>query len=278
MAIPVNRLIITRKSANHWVYVLNDEPDTRDANAYTGNRNGNLITINTITGAIILPDVYYSVISYYSEVDPSKNMVTPVSAELLQGHLIEETFFRIPTGGTGGGGSGGVDEFKQLTDVDVPSFTGRNGQILYIDGLFIRSMQNPLLNINLQDLANYLNPGYFPPDSYLITGSQTDGSGNATGFGVAPILNLIDRPAEFNEARFFKKGYQYIDGDLTPNQDIYVQEVGDYFQAMIINTDGYPVLYTGRWKGGDLTDLASIEWGDGDFYPMEGEPGYEESN
>jgi len=281
----VDRLIITRKSANHWVYVLNDEPGTRDANAYTGNRNGNFITINTITGAIILPSVYYGNISYYDQTDPGNNMVNPVSAEILQGYLIAQGFFKDTVSGGSGSGSGGVDEFKELIDVQIPSFTGRTGQLLYIDGLYVKSMANPLMSIKLQDLENWLG-GTLQPNQYILSSSQINPDGSSIGLVQSSINNIINRPPAFNEIRIDYKGYNWTVGNPpTGNLEEYSMQPGDLISKWFIlpysvDNPEYPYgriafMLSGRWNGGDVNSLDSFADGHIVLYqPFTTDPDY----
>jgi len=281
----VDRLIITRKSANHWVYVLNDEPGTRDANAYTGNRNGNFITINTITGAIILPSVYYGNISYYDQTDPGNNMVTPSSAEILQGYLIAQGFFKDTVSGGSGSGSGGVDEFKELIDVQIPSFTGKTGQLLYIDGLYIKSMANPALNIKLEDLVNWRG-GMLLPNQYILSSSQINPDGSSIGLVQSSINNIINRPPAFNEIRIDYKGYNWTVGNPpTGNLEEYSMQPGDLISKWFIlpysvDNPEYPYgriafMLSGRWNGGDVSSLDSFADGHIILYqPFTTDPDY----
>ena len=280
----VDRLIITRKSANHWVYVLNDEPGTRDANAYTGNRNGNFITINTITGAIILPSVYYGNISYYDQTDPGNNMVNPVSAEILQGYLIAQGFFKDTVSGGSGSGSGGVDQFKQLTDT-FPSFTGRNGQLLYIDGLYVNSMENPAENISFEDLVNWRG-GTLQPNQYILSSSQINPDGSSIGLVQSSINNIINRPPAFNEIRIDYKGYNWTAGNPpTGNLEEYSMQPGDLISKWFIlpysvGNPEYPYgriafMLSGRWNGGDVNSLDSFADGHIILYqPFTTDPDY----
>jgi len=273
----ITSLVITKRSGNFWSLNVNESPqgDEIAQDAYRGGVDGQFITIKAANGAILVHQVPFSVVQYIDTLDNANSLLNPQSPLELMAHLQDENFFIGNI--NDGSGSGDSVTFKSLTDVAVNSFLGLENYILQIDsnGQYIIAVPNTANTLKLQQLQNYLNNDYFPPDSYIITGSQTDVNGNATGFGIAPILNLIDRPAEFNEPKLYRKGYVYIDGVFTVNQEVYIAEIGDYFNTIIFNESGYPILYEGRWRGGDMTDLNNFTWGEGEFYPLPGEPGYE---
>lgn len=270
----ITKLDIYRKSEIRWIYNVNENPTEQEYNAYTGSRNGDILTINSINGAIILPQVPFSVVSYYDEVNPDNNLPAASSADELFGFLQAQGFF---ANGGNGGGSGGVSTFKQLLDVDVATFIGRSGQIVVVneDATKLILVDNPSSELRFQDLLNFI-PDNFPPNQYFLTSSQVDNEGNAIGVVLSSINNIVNRPPAFDEY-VITKGWQQIDSEVVPNEEDYSLEVGDlvdkWFQYP--PDESYPNGYMsymvkGRWNGGDMSDANNFE--NGTFYTYELNP------
>jgi len=272
----ITSLVITRRSAVYWTYNVNQTPanQERDASSYTGTRDGDYITIKTLTGAVLTERVPFSAIQYIDTLDTSNNMTNPQSSAELQAHLIAQGFY---VGSATGSGGGSATTFKSLSDVAVNSFLGREGYIIKVDenGQYLVAVPDSANTLMLQQLQNYLNGTYFPPDSYIMTGSQVDEDGNALGFTVGNLQSIINRPPAFDEPYISRKGYTYVDGVLIKNQNLYSSEIGDIFRLMVINDAGEPYEYYGRWMGGDTSLLENFKWSKGSFSPLPGEPGYE---
>jgi len=275
----ITSLIITRRNAVYWVYQVNDEDITRDAAGYTGSREGDYITIKTISGAPLTIKVPFSYIKYYDANDSDNNMTDPGSAEEMQGHLIAQNFY--VNFNEGGGGGSAVQTFKALLDVLVPSFVGRAGQAVVVADneqyLETASLSTPLL----QGLANYLG-GAFLPNKYIVTSSAVDGGGNAIGFVLADVNNIINRPAAFSETTILQKGYLWIEDVMTPNIEQYSLEPGDLIARWyyLAPDDDFPVgrvLYaTGRWNGADITNINNISRGGlRQYFAFDTDPDYE---
>lgn len=270
----ITSLIITKKAASYWVYQVNGETQTRDANAYTGTREGDYFTMGTRTGAPQLVNVYYAVISYVDELDSGNNVNAPASSpEALQAHLIAQGFYEA--GSTGGGGTG-AEYFTDLGDT-FASYIGREGHNITVNasGTGLTSAQNSIPT--LQQLANYLGGSTIPKNHAVITSSVDNGSGSAIGFTTAPLYNLINRPAGFFEFAIIRKGWTWVDGILNVNQEEYAMEVGDIC-SFIYNDDANQQLWYypyARYKGGeDLGELTNWEAPYRLRLAYEGEPDY----
>jgi len=260
----ITSLIITRRNAVYWVCQVNDEDITRDAAGYTGSREGDLITIKTISGAPLTLKVPYSYIQYYDANDADNNLINPGSAEEMQGHLIAQNFY--VNFNEGGGGGSAVQTFKALLDVLVPSFIGRAGQAVVVSDneqyLETAAFSAPLL----QGLANYLG-GDFLPNRFVVTSSTVGGDGIANGFGLADPINIINRAPRFDEMSIVKKGYVWVDNAVVKNEQDYIVEVGDVVEKWFFNEpdDIFPygqLVYMpfGRWNGGDTNLLNSFTY------------------
>jgi len=256
MATEIESLTITRLAPSYWVYVANGDIEG-DANAYTGTRNGDFLTIKTRTGAILLEDIYFGYIDYIDQSEPLNNLINPSSAQEMQGHLVAQGFYE----GSAGEGTGSVTTFKQLLDVAVPSFFGREGQFLVIDenGEFVNTTQNPAQSLKLQDLDNYLSTG-FAPRMIVMTSSLQNDDGTAAGFVLSSPYNLINRPPKYDEVAVMKKGYVVIDNSVIFNQEEYALEIGDICLIWSDTTgETVPELIMGKWNGGSVNDVSSFD-------------------
>lgn len=270
----INSLDITRISQNYWELNYNELPDPLGADNYSGYLKPNgFIDFTTKRGAGII-SAHYSVISYVDNVEPENNFSGASSGTIVMRSLKAVGFFGNDV--SGGGGTG-VDTFKELLDVDVPSFTGRDGQILFVNGDFIDTKQDPSQNLRLQDLSNYIEAavgfGSFPPGKLLMTSTIIGSNGNARGFLTVSPINYINRAPSFDEISILKKGYQFVDGILVPNEEMYAEERGDWLLYTNVTEANEVYLCIGRWKGNTLeaSDMAeAVSW----FVPLEDEPGF----
>jgi len=272
----ITSLVITRRSAVYWTYNINNSgiEEERFASSYQGTMNGNYITLTTLSGAVLAHQVPFSAVQYIDNTNPSNNLTNPQTPLELEGHLITEGFY---TGSAQGTTPGEATTFVELLDVFFSTYLGRRGQAVVVNDseTGLTSIALGAANTKLQQLQNYLNGTYFPPDSYIMTGSQVDGDGNALGFTVGNLQSIINRPPAFDEPYISRKGYTYVDGVLIKNQNLYSSEIGDIFRLMVINDEGEPYEYYGRWMGGDTSLLENFKWSKGSFSPLPGEPGYE---
>lgn len=268
----ITSLVITRKATKYWVYVVNGETESRDANAYTGTRQGDYITIKTLTGAPQAVRVYFNVIQYIDNLDPTNNLTDPSNAEEVQGHLISQGFY---TDDTTGGGTGGVDIFKLLLDVNVPSFSGRAKQVLAIDDNEAFVITKVLETISrIQDATDYIG-GQFLPNKYLMTSNQVDEDGFSVGLVQADNDLVVNTPIPFGVYRVKVKGY-IESGTVepytyTPNIENFVLESGDIVEG-ISATDGK--LYEMRYISGNPTLLSNYEIIGWKKISIPGEPTY----
>jgi len=289
----ITSLTITKISPRYWKYVSNLNPQGGGASAYTGTALGNFITTKTLTGGVLLKDVQWNVINYIDNLDPTKNMNgADVTVDELMAHLVEENFYvSVDVVGS----VSGVNAFKQLLDT-FDSFTGRNGQILYVNETTgkIASKIDSAKTIKLQDLVNYLvSPGgieypdgkYLPPNKLLMTSSQIDSSSesnSAAGFVTVDPVDYYNRPALFTERKILHKGYGWQDNTIVGNEEIYAAEVGDllggwfYFEP----NDAYPFgqmrYIVARWNGGDQSDINNYSIGPDNAMPFPTDPDKEE--
>lgn len=261
MAEQITSLVITKIAPKYWIYTVNDEEQTRDANAYTGTRIGDYITIKTVTGAPQALRVYFADIQYIDNLDPDNNLTSPSNPQEVQGHLISQGFY---TDDTTGGGTGGVDIFKLLLDVAVPSFAGRAGQVLKIndDETFIVSEFISFVQ-KFQDLSNWLGGEDLVPNRYILTSSQVDEDGNSIGLISAPISQIINRPFLFNEAGVTHKGATIVSGEIVANEEQYTPEIGDAvtFFAFDEPTNRLYKYIDAKWLGGSMDDPLNYDWG-----------------
>jgi len=254
----ITSLIITRKAPAYWVYQVNDEDFTRDANAYTATREGDLFTIKTRTGAPQIL-VNYAVVQYIDEATPANNLTDPSSPEVLQGHLIAQGFYE----GSTGGGTGGVTTFKALLDT-FASFAGREGQnvIVGLDGENLDTAPNTIPKI--QNLINYLGGDYLPPNVLFITSSIIGEDGSSIGFRTMSPYNLINRPMQYNEEGVIIKGYNGFDEAGSPiwNTEDYAKEIGDICWVWRLPAEPddegrfVPKLSKAQWLGGTDYDFS----------------------
>lgn len=255
----ITSLVITRKATKYWVYVVNGETESRDANAYTGTRQGDYITIKTLTGAPQAVRVYYNVIQYIDNLDPTNNLTDPSNAEEVQGHLISQGFY---TDDTTGGGTGGVDIFKLLLDVNVPSFSGRAKQVLAIDDNEAFVITKVLETISrIQDATDWLGSTLIP-NSYVLTSSQVDEDGNSIGFIQSPTSQIINRPFLYTEQGTIHKGATVVDGAVIPNPEPYTPEAGDVTQLFqyVESEDRVYFIPFAKYLGGVTSDISNYDW------------------
>lgn len=251
----IERVIITRRTNNYWEYKLTingiEDVLPRAWGSYTGGSNGNYIYIVSWQGGILMNNVSYTVFSYYDATDNNNDLVTPASASELVEHFLAQGFFldgRFANGGGGGGSS--VNLIKQLLDVDLPTFIGRNGQVLYIDEASGTVKSKTLGGVTrFTELLDWLGNA-LQPNNYILTSSQVDQEGNALGLVQSPIANIVNRPNGFNETQFYQKG---ID-----NLEAYANEPGDFAQG-IFTVEGVPYYYKELiYNGGDVRDINSF--------------------
>lgn len=256
----ITSLIITRISTAYWVYSINGETQTRDAESYTGTGIGDYIIIKTLTGAPQVLNVHYSVVEYYDNNDSTNNLLNPSSRQEVQGHLIAQGFY----GGSTGGGTGGVTTLKALLDVLIPSFSGRAGQVLAIsdseDFVITKAIQ---FVQKFQDLSNWLGGDDLLPNRYLLTSSQVDENGNSIGVVTAPIGQIVNRPFMFNEAGVIHKGATIVGGNIVANEEQYQPEPGDSvtFFAFDEASNRLYKYNDARWLGGSMDDPDNYDWG-----------------
>lgn len=275
MAEEITSLQITRRNAAYWTLLGSDSPNERDADNYTGTRNGDYLTIKTLTGAVIYKDVYYAYISYIDVAEPENNMTDPPSARELQAHLIAQGFY---VGVDGGGGGTGVSTFKALLDVNVPSFTGRALQLLRVNAAeqFVESFQ---YNPKFTDSAEWIG-GQLLPNQYILTSNEVNEDGSAKYIIQAPISQVVNRAFLFDEVAVVRKGYTNVDTgggviEAIPNTEPYLPEYGDYCEFTWRDPENGAVwLYTyARWATGDfIADPANYIWDERNRKPLPTEP------
>lgn len=268
----ITSLVITKKGPSCWICVSN--LGLRSEDAYTGG----LVTedkflIKAFNGGIIYRDVYFGVIKYYDELDPTNNLTNASSGTEMMVHLSNVNFF---VGSAGGSSSpGGVSAFKQLSDVNLPGgFLGRNGYYIAIDdaGQFLEAVPFPSLNI--QDLNNVLF-GNLLPNKYLLTSNITNSSGYSTGVVLGDIDTIVNTPIPAGEFRIVAKGYIETGSSepytYIPNQESFVLEQGDFCEHVSLE-DGKK--YDLRYVSGNPDLLASYEIIGWKKISIPGEPSY----
>jgi len=246
---PIDSLIITRKTSKYWTLQVNEETETRASSAYEGTRTGDFITIKTNTGAPITMVVPYSVIQYFDSMDAANNLTTPQNSDEMFSHLLEQDFFLASSGGSGGGA--GVNNFLELLDVLFPTYIGRDGQAIVINGNGLDSAPFNA-SIAFEQLTNWLG-GVLQPNQYIL--SNSDGSGLVQ----ASVTNIVNRPPTFYETQILNKGYTWDGDTIIPNENQYTMEIGDRVCRwfVVIPSEEFPsgqvlMMESGRYKGGDV--------------------------
>jgi len=264
----ITSLIITRKNELYWQLLSSDSTQVRSESLFAGSQDGDYITIKSFNGAIVYHRVYFGVIEYIDESDSANNF-TPTNPSELFSFLKEQGFF---VNSSSGGGSGGVSTFKQLLDVLSPGgFNGKAGNVYIVSENEQYLIPTPLSNVrNIQDLQNWLGEDVLTPNEYLLTSS------NGNGIITAPLANIVNRPALYNEFENIRKGWVWDGTNYIFNEEQYQNEIGDFFRFMKQNDDGIPVIYEARWKGWDMNNLNNWEIYRQDIVIIPGEPGYEE--
>jgi len=266
----ITSLLITRKNEIYWQLLGSDSVEPRSESLFGGSQDGDYITIKSYNGAIVYHRVYFGVIEYVDETNPANNY-TPTNASDLFSFLKEQGFF---VNSSSGGGSGGAVTFKQLLDVLSPGgFNGKAGNVYIISPDEQYLIPTPLSNVrNIQDLDNWLGGDVLSPDEYLLTSS------NANGIITAPLANIVNRPALYDEFENIRKGWVWNGTSYVFNQEQYQNEIGDFFRFMKQNEDGVPVIYEARWKSGSQPDYNLANWQiyREDTVILPNEPGYEQ--
>lgn len=255
----ITSLVITKYAEDYWIYTANGTPKPDAASDYTGTMTGDYLTIKTITGAPILLRVYFGNIQYYDNLDSGNNLLSPSSAVEMMGHLKAQGFFKGDTGG----GTGGVDTFKQLLDT-FSSFAGRAGQVLKIDDeeAFITSEIISFVQ-RFQDLSNWFGGEDLLPNRYILTSNQTDEAGNSIGLISAPVGQIINRPFLYTEAGVIHKGATVVGGEIVPNEEQYTPEPADTVQFYAYDEDSNRIYFYphAKWLGGSMDDPDNYAWG-----------------
>lgn len=230
---------------------------------YTGTFMGNYLYIKTGTGAIAYLQVPYDVITYVDEVGGGTD--TYDSAFQAHDSLKQAGFFVYSTNG---GGSGSAGKFVDLTDVNVPSLVGRQGQVVRVNetGTALETAMIGTADkfVNLLDWGG----GALQPNKYLATNSL----GNAVVQLDIDTIENTPIPAGF--FRLKAKGYIWDGSDYIFNQEEFANEAGDFYEGFALGDDGYMYYYpTTRWDGaGDVQDIANHVYAKKELIPLTGEP------
>lgn len=243
----VTSLEIRRKDAVNWSLYVNENEVPLGSDRYTGTFDDDYITIKTLTGGVLLKDVYFAVISYYDEVNAVNNLLNPSSAEEIARHLNLQGFY---TGSNEGGGTGGVTTFKQLLDT-FPSFIGRGLQAVIVNESETK-LDTTILDFMRSITEDELWGGGEPiANSYIYFSNELNADGLPL-IKLAPVQQVINQPPAFDTPLITSKGYRIVGGNLVPNIELLTPEIGDYGSFNWYDSEaGVVVRYTdARWKGG----------------------------
>lgn len=256
----IDSLVITRISTEGWTYTVNGLLGAEDA--YTGSITAgtDFLTIKSLNGAPQVVKAAYTVISYVDNLDGTKSRASFDSVSEAFFYLLEQGFY-VGSSGTGGGGV--TTLFKALLDVGVPTFVGNELKYVRVnsDGTLLEVVDNPASGIRLQDLSNWDGGEELLPNMAIVT-TTSELIGGFNGIGQASLVNIINRPARYNEFQIWKKGFQVIDNTIVWNLEDYIIEIGDVVVPIWDDTTGetVPKLVFGRYLGGNPLDAENIDW------------------
>jgi len=247
--IAVELLEIVRKSTLVWALYRNSETEPFIEDAYRGGVRGESITIKSANGAPVFLQVPYSLIKYYDTMDAGNNLTDPQNVLEMFTHLSNQGFFLASSGGGGGGGSD-ITNFLELEDVQIPTYIGRNGQFIVINGNGLSSAE--IEGGSFISLSDWLG-GDLLPNQYILSDS--------TGGGLvqASINNIVNRAHAYDEYQILDKGYTWDGDTIIPNTNLYSLEIGDVIRKWfyVLPSEDFPsgqvlLMENGRYKGGDI--------------------------
>lgn len=238
-----NSLEIYKRTSRSFTLVKDGVLENESgSNEYDGIFMGNYLYIKTGNGAVMYNQVPYSVITYIDEVEGSAPE-TFTNAFQAFDKLKQVGFLKDSTTS---GGSGSTQSFIDLDDVNVSTLAGRQGQYVKVNETGTALITAMLYTISrITEALDYLG-GALTANKYLATNAS------ATGFILADIDLIINRPIGVDEFRVIAKGINPDTGN--PNIEDFVKEPGDWCEG-VSSIDGYK--YELVYDGGDETQLSS---------------------
>lgn len=237
-------VIITRTGQRSWRFTDNINPNTQSKSLYSGDQDGDLITITSYRGSTLYNRVPWQAFEYVDATDPGSDFSFSSADELFDFLNNLEGFFY--KGNTGGGGS--ITDFNVIdaNDVNIPTLLGQGGKLFAVNaaGTDFILIPNSGTQFRIANALDYTG-GTFQPNKYLAT--------NATGTSIvqADINQIINTPIAVDEFRVIAKGSQ---GGV-PNSEPFVKEIGDRC-AGVSSLDGR--FYTNlEYNGGTESDIAN---------------------